>query len=155
MTSTEIYFLFLEEALELLPLIQAGLRELSYHDGHLGTKHSLPLETIVSTLSLVNTLALGVTQVRETLAWNQEVSVDFINLEKFQTLIDNLKNLLNSCQQQTSTSQPVELQQLWPTYNELKYCLLTHLNQSPTGKFGLLAKGEFLFSCSHPQTKDN
>ena len=141
MTATENKLLFLEEALELLPLIQAGLWELShnYNQQAIGS-------ITANILSIVNILNQSVTQVGENRARHAETSSYLVNLEEIQTLISKLKNLLHSCEEQTLTFEPILLKQLWQIYIDLKYSLLTHLSQVPMGRFGILAKGEFLFS---------
>ena len=151
MKPEEIYLLFLEEALELLPLIQAGLTELSQDYKQLAINHNAFDQTIADIIHLLETLNLGATQAREARSQDEEISLDVSNLEELQTLISNLQTLLANFLEPNPETKLVELKELWQTYIRLKYSLLTYLSQASLGKFSILAKGEFLFSLAQPQ----
>lgn len=146
MKSEDIYLLFLEEALELLPLIQAGLRELSQNYSQPGINSELSHRTIADVLRLLNTLNRGATQARDLQVKEKEISDQIFNLDELQTLIGNIQNCLSSFLEQPPNANAIKLKKLWQTYQELKYSLLTHLSQAPSGKLAILAKGELLFS---------
>lgn len=151
MKPEEIYLLFLEEALELLPLIQAGLRKLSQDYKQLAINPEAVHQTITDIIHLLDALNLGSTQAREAHSQDEEISADVFNLEELQTLISNLYNLLANFLEQNSETKLVKLQELWQTYIRLKYALLKSLSQTSLGNFSILAKGELLFSLAKPQ----
>ena len=151
MKPEEIYLLFLEEALELLPLIQAGLRELSQDYKQLAINPHAVHQTIADIIPLLDAFNLGATQARETCSQKEDMSSDVFNLEELQTLISNLYNLLANFLEQNSETKLVELQELWQTYIRLKYSLLKSLSRASLGNFSILAKGELLFSLVQPQ----
>ena len=151
MKPKEIYLLFLEEALELLPLIQAGLEELSQNYSQLEIDSNLAHNTITDILYLLDTLNLVTTQVKEAQLTNGEIPSDIVNLDELQSLINNLQNLLSSFPEQNPQNNWLELNELWQTYIRLKYSLLTYLSQAPSGKLGILAKGELIFSFAQLQ----
>ena len=149
MASAENNLLFLEEVLELLPLIYDDLWELSYNYNQQAIN-----STISNTLSVIDTFNQVLTQARETRSHQEENSSSLVDLEGLQSHIRQLENLLQSCQEQTLTTNSVLLKQLWQTYTQLKHFLLTHLNQFPLGRLGILAKGELLFSLPQNLTKN-
>lgn len=146
MKSEEIYLLFLEEGLELLPLIQAGLRELSLNYNQPKINAEICSNTIFNVLRLLNTLHGGAIQAREAQVEDKEMASELFTLDELQTLIGNLQNCLSNLLEQTSKANSSAIEKLWRTYLELKYSLLNHLNQVPSGQLAILAKGEFLFS---------
>lgn len=146
MNSEEIYLLFLEESLELLPLIQAGLRELSSNYDRAELNPGILSSTIFDILRLLNALHGGAIQAREAQVKEKETSFELFNLDELQTLIGNLQNCLSTLLNQSAQANGSASEQLWQTYLQLKYSLLTQLSQVPSGKLAILAKGEFLFS---------
>ena len=153
MKPEEIYLLFLEEVLELLPLIQASLRELSQDYSQPEINFNTASSTIADLLPLLDDLNWGATQAREASSTKGKIFVGVFNLDELQSLICNLQNLLLNLRQQTNQANLVELNELWQTYIRLKYSLLVNLSQAPSGKFGILAKGECLFSLAKLQDR--
>lgn len=146
MKPEEIYLLFLEEVLELLPLIQAGLTELSQEYNHPETNTNKIQNVIADILPLLETLNMGASQFRDACSTQGGINPEVFNLGELENLIGSLQTLLASCAEETAKIGLLELNQLWQTYLKLKYSLLAHFNQVPSGKLGLLAKGEALFS---------
>lgn len=137
----EVELLFLEEALELLAFIEADLCQLSKLDDREAIGETVPTavsleakcKAIANLLNTVKTLARGANQVKVT---------------EFQILITRLFHLL-----QPSQAQTIELKQLWQTYAQLKYFLLTRLSQEQLGITGILAKGESVFALAQPRLR--
>ena len=148
----ETYLLFLEEALELLPLIQAGLEELAQNYSQPEINSNKAPNTICDILALLNALNSGTTQVRDARGTNGKITADVVNLDELQHLISHLHNLLSSFLEPTSKDRLLEFDELWQTYFRLKYYCLVNLSQLPLGNLGILAKGELLFSLATLQT---
>ncbi len=152
MKPKEIYLLFLEEALELFPLIQAGLEELAENYSQPEINSNTAPNTIGDILALLNALNSGITQVRDARGTNGKIPADLVNLDELQSLISHLHNLLLSFLEPTSKDRLLEFDELWQTYFRLKYYCLVNLSQLPSGNLGILAKGEALFSLATLQT---
>ena len=153
MKPEEIYLLFLEEALELLPLIQAGLKELSQdNEARLVASSDPDLKVIAEILPLLNVLQIGADQVKDVILAQAVMGFNFAEVDELETLIGNLRTLLASFWEQNATFGLAELNILWQTYLQLKSSLLSHLCRSPVGQLGILVKGEFLFSITPIQS---
>ena len=126
MNSEEIYLLFLEEGLELLPLIQAGLRELCSNYERSAINTGIFSSTIFDILRLLNALHGGAIQAREAQVKNKDANSTLFNLDELQTLIGKLQHCLSDFLGQSTEIHSSEIKQLWQTYLELKYSLLTH-----------------------------
>ena len=156
MKPKETYLLFLEEALELLPLIQAGLEELVQNYSQPEINSDLTHNTITDLLYLLDALNSGTIQVRKARSTNGKIIKiisDVVNLDKLQSLINHLHNLLSSFLEQTPQDNWLEFNELWQTYIRLKYSLLVFLRQAPSSNLGILAKGELLFSFAKLQDR--
>jgi chemotaxis protein histidine kinase CheA len=144
----EVYLLFLEEVLELLPSIQADLCRLSDRDDREAVSEAAPtavsLEArrgaIANLLKTVTTIDRGATQV---------------NATELQILTNRLVQLLqpnwNYSPLQARAAEPYLLEQLWQIYAQLKHFLLTHLSREQLGLTGILAKAESVFALARPR----
>ncbi len=127
----EVYLLFLEEVLELLPSIQADLCRLSDRDNR---------EAVANLLKTIATIERAATHV---------------NAAELQILTNRLVQLLQLNRKysplQAGTIEPYLLEQLWQTYAQLKHFLLTHLSREQLGLTGILAKAESVFALARPR----
>ena len=156
MKPKETYLLFLEETLELLPFIQAGLGELAQNYSQADISSKITQNIITDLLPLLDALNSGITQIGNPLETNGKIASDIFNadivsLDELHNLINRLHNLLSSFLEQTPQAQLLGLEELWQTYLQLKYTLLVTLIQAPSGNLGILAKGELLFSLAKLQ----